>query len=323
MNNRRAYEHHLKSSRDLVTPHEATRSGFVSLALEKNRKATPLVTEARALKSVASQAIRPRQLLELEFFPARNSLLAAAGVSHKATNHLSDKDKLEAIEGLIENFLEPSGADFVEELVYRFLLTKGDALGGSIRNLAGAMGERKLTRGLISALNIFGSDYCWLPLKGREWIWISKDDESNVKGISWIANDIPRTLIYNLTVPIVGKNVDICIFNSPPEDMIFRNNTYSVHHKPEKYIALGELKGDIAPAGADEHWKTANSALGRIRKAFSSRNLRPHTFFVGAAIENDMAKEIFVQLQSDIMDNAANLTNDDQLASLCNWIARL
>lgn len=102
LNNRRAYEHHLKSSRDLVTPHEATRSGFVSLALEKNRKATPLVTEARALKSVASQAIRPRQLLELEFFPARNSLLAAAGVSHKATNHLSDKDKLEAIEGLID-----------------------------------------------------------------------------------------------------------------------------------------------------------------------------------------------------------------------------
>ncbi len=323
MNKRRTCEHHLKSPIDLITPHEATRSGFVSLALEKNRKATPLVAEARALKSVVSQTTRPRQLSGIEFSPIRNSLLAAAGVSQKATNHLSDKDKLEAIEGLIENFLEPFGADFVEELVYRFLLTKGDAFGGSMRNLAGAMGERKLTRGLISALNISGSDYCWLPLKGREWIGASKDDESNVKGISWIVNDMPRTLVYNLTVPIVGKNVDVCIFHSTPEDMIFGNNTHSAHHQPEKYIALGELKGGIDPAGADEHWKTANSALGRIRQAFSLKNLSPHTFFVGAAIENDMAKEIFVQLQSDVMDNAANLTNDDQLASICNWMARL
>ena len=31
---------------------------------------------------------------------------------------------------------------------------------------------------------------------------------------------------------------------------------------------FGELKGGIDPAGADEHWKTGNSALVRIRKAF-------------------------------------------------------
>ena len=40
----------------------------------------------------------------------------------------------------------------------------------------------------------------------------------------------------------------------------------------------------------------------------------------GAAIENSMSNEIFSQLQSDVLTNAANLTNDDQIASLCNWL---
>jgi len=37
------YRSHLNSSDDLVTTYEATRAGFVALALEKNRKATPYV----------------------------------------------------------------------------------------------------------------------------------------------------------------------------------------------------------------------------------------------------------------------------------------
>ena len=43
MSNNQPYFNHLKSSEDLITPHEATRAGFVSLALEKNRKATPFI----------------------------------------------------------------------------------------------------------------------------------------------------------------------------------------------------------------------------------------------------------------------------------------
>jgi len=44
-------------------------------------------------------------------------------------------DKNEAIRGLIENFLEPSGKDFVDELVYRFLLTKSSHPAISLFNL--------------------------------------------------------------------------------------------------------------------------------------------------------------------------------------------
>ena len=72
-------------------------------------------------------------------------------------------------------------------------------------------------------------------------------------------------------------------------------------------------------AGADEHWKTANSALGRIRTVFGSKT---DTVFIGAAIEANMANEIFNQLQDGQLTNAANLNNDAQLYNVVNWIIR-
>ena len=80
------YLQHLKSSKSLETTYEAVRAGFVALALEKNRRATPFVAQARALKAAASKAKSPASLLTIpEIQPA---LLTAAGVSDKAVNHL-------------------------------------------------------------------------------------------------------------------------------------------------------------------------------------------------------------------------------------------
>jgi len=42
--------------------------------------------------------------------------------------------------------------------------------------------------------------------------------------------------------------------------------------------------------------------------------------FVGAAIGNSMADEIWQQLKKGTLSNAANLTNADQVASLCGWL---
>jgi type II restriction enzyme len=51
--------------------------------------------------------------------------------------------------------------------------------------------------------------------------------------------------------------------------------------------------------------------------------LTPKTFFIGAAIEKSMAVEIFDELQNGILSNAANLTNDEQLISVCDWVVSL
>lgn len=317
------FKNHLKSYRSLITPYEETRAGFISLALEKNRKATPFVEEAKALKAFAVRAKKPKDLLAIS--EIQNSLLTAAGVSDKAKNHLQDSDKNEAISGLIETFLEPSGKSFVDELVYRFLLTRGDSLGGSMRNLAGALGEWRFTRILMSTFSVRGIAFKYLDSKSNKWMksHCEPDIEKQVKGLHWVSGGKKRTLIYNLTVPTVRKNVDLCLFNCSPNEITFGKNKDSAHHKPEKYLALGELKGGIDPAGADEHWKTANSALERIRMAFAGKDCNPHTFFIGAAIENAMAQEIYQQLSDRTLSNGANLTNGDQVVSLCDWLIKI
>ena len=162
------YRRHLKSSSDLVTTYEETRAGFVALALERSRRATPMVEEARALQARASQATSPASLLRIKGISI--ALLTAAGVSGKAAGHMLPEDKTDAIKGLIKNFLEPAGDDFVEELVFRFLLTRGDTLGGSMRNLGGALAQRKFTRSLIAALTVDGVPYLWLHSSSGKWI---------------------------------------------------------------------------------------------------------------------------------------------------------
>ena len=128
-------------------------------------------------------------------------------------------------------------------------------------------------------------------------------------------------MIMNITIPAVKKNVDLSILDGTINDL--KRGKQSIIHNSEKYIALGELKGGFDPAGADEHWKTAYSALERIRNGFKKLKLQPQSFFIGAAIENSMASEIYKQLKNGKLDNAANLTSDDQLTEICKWILNL
>ncbi|MCI2430388.1 type II restriction endonuclease [Candidatus Acetothermia bacterium] len=319
MPKRPPYRNHLRSTNDLITTYEATRAGFVALALEKNRRATPHVAEARALQEATLKAKTPADLLTISGI--ESGLLTAAGLSDKSLAHLLPEDKKEAINGLIKNFLEPAGAKFVEELVFRFLLTRGDTLGGSMRNLGGALAQRKLTRSIISALRIAGVKYKWQHAKTKRWADMTEEDseiELSLRGLSWQTQGKSRTLIYNLTVPLVKNNVDMCLFNISPEDL-----EATKYKATKSYIALGELKGGIDPAGADEHWKTARAALDRIREAFSKAKHSPHTFFIGAAIEKKMANEMWSQLKEGLLSNAANLNEPHQIASISRWFCSL
>ena len=306
---------HLNSTLDLKTTYEATRAGFVALALEKNIRATPLIAEARALQEAASQAKSPADLLKINGI--ENGLLTAAGISDKAITHLQPEDKSAAIRNLIETFLEKAGTKFVEELVFRYLLTRGDTLGGSMRNIGGILAQRKFIRAILSALKIPGIPYQWQHTKSRTWLESSDDLEIEllIRALYWRNGKKHRTLSYNMTVPLIKNNVDLCLFNVSPENFDPTN--------PKSYLALGELKGGIDPAGADEHWKTARTALERIRKSFARAKLKPHTFFVGAAIEKKMADEIWDELQNGELSNAANLNEENQVASVSRWLCNL
>lgn len=313
------YLDHCQSSTDLVTTYEATRAGFIALALEKNRLATPHVVAARALQEAVSKAKQPTDLLTIR--DIETGLLTAAGLSNKACKHLQTNDKERAIKGLIQDFLAPAGEKFIEELIFRFLLTRGETLGGTMRNLGGALAQKKLTRAIISALTIAGISAQWWHAKADHWMDYAEDDteiESSLRGLSWEKANKHRTLIYNLKTPVVNNSVDMCLFDVSPD----RVNA-TVYNTATSYIALGELKGGIDPAGADEHWKTANTALSRIREAFLKMGHSPQLFFIGAAVEQKMADEIWQQLADGLLSNAANLNDEMQVASISRWLCNL
>ncbi len=162
------------------------------------------------------------------------------------------------------------------------------------------------------------------PTSQENNIWKDKQEddtgiEKTMKAIYWETDNKTRVFAFNLNIPIVSKNVDLCLFDCNNEGY----GRGTIVNEPTKIIMLGELKGGIDPAGADEHWKTANTALDRIRSAFSRISVPIKTSFVGAAIEIAMSQEIFEQLSNNTLTNVANLTNTNQLVEYCNWILKL
>jgi Restriction endonuclease BsobI len=279
-----------------------------------------MVAEARNLKVNASQANTPIALRGIDGIEA--ALLAAAGVSDKAAGHFLQNERDIAVENLITEFLEPAGNAFVEELVFRFMLTRGDSLGGSMRNVAGVLAQRKLSRAVMAALHNAGSSFRWFHGPTRAWADVPASGvaglEVDLRGLTWAKGKYPRTMLFNLHVPAVRNSVDVCVLDCSTDE-----KRSDVIHNPARYVALGELKGGIDPAGADEHWKTAGTALARIREGFRKQILNPPIFYVGGAIAEKMASEIWDQMQDGRLANAANLTCDDQVASLCSWLCEL
>lgn len=305
---------------DLITTHEQTRAGFLKIALEKNAISDPYVKNAVVFKAMVKDLKSPEEILDKK--EIRPFVLAASGLSDKSLAYLDEDDRDLAIKNLIEKFLLPSGKNFVDEIIYRYLLTKGDAVGGVMRNRIGAFGQEKLIRTIISCMNVQGISYSWISYKISKWVPKSDDDsgiEKDIKAICWNGIGGERILVFNMNLEIVKKNIDICLFNC-------NKKSYDSICKLENASAtlmLGELKGGIDPAGADEHWKTAHTALERIRESYSKKSINIKTSFVGAAIQSSMAKEIYEQLNKGILTNAANLGNDEQLVEYCNWILEL
>jgi type II restriction enzyme len=303
---------------ELVTSRQETRTGFIEFALEKNRHSKPFIESAKAFKHFAMQAQTPSDLLNI--IQIRESLITAAGLSDKSMQYFTEEDKTVAINELVKNFLEPAGDEFVDEAVYRYLLIKGDALGGSMRNIIGALAQQKLIRALLSVMSGQGIEYRWISSVNKiNWKDKPNDDygiENEMKAIYWNNNQKDRTLAFNLNIPIVGKNIDICLFSCSDSEF----NRGKIVNDINSHVMLGELKGGIDPAGADEHWKTANTALERIRTSYFNSGHAVTTSFIGAAIENSMAEEIYVQLMKGTLSFAANLTKSNQVYEYCNWL---
>lgn len=219
--------------------------------------------------------------------------------------------------------MKPAGAAYIDEATFRYLIIKGDAVGGTMRNKIGALGQERLIRAIFSSMSVRGIECDRICTNSKYWESVDSTVvgvEANIKALHWSNSYGERTLVFNAKIPTVNKNVDICLFSSSLNDY---DQGKIVRHD-DKALMFGELKGGIDPAGADEHWKTGNSALNRIRKSFAGAGYPTmKTSFIGAAIEHSMAVEIFDQLENGTLTNASNLTNNNQLIEYCNWLIEL
>ncbi|GIW91257.1 MAG: hypothetical protein KatS3mg109_1689 [Pirellulaceae bacterium] len=292
----------IRRAADLVTPHEQVCAGFLEQAEMKATKATPYVAQAKALHDEIATV---NDIVELAHKPEiRLELLAAAGFSEKAMSHLSTAELETALESVLNKIKDESGDDWRQEIVYRYLLTKGDTLGGSMRNYTGALGAKKLCSALIRALCDKNMAY---------ETFSSPSNAEKIQMMKWRG----RILVFDKTPQFLGNNIDVILLKA----LTSKEDPRQIVHDPAAFIACGEVKGGIDPAGADEHWKTANTGLGRIRSSFKDN--RPKLFFAAAAIEAAMAEEIISQLKNGDLDFAANLTKAEQLAALAAWLVSL
>lgn len=294
----------INSADSLVTRREATREGFLAQALAKTEKATAHVERARALMTALQTIHRVDELATLDQF--RDELIAAAGFSEKARDHISKAELNDALKKVFDSLYSKNVTAFREEIVYRFLITKGDALGGGMRNWTGATAAEKFTTALIGALKARAIEPDVRRAKGV----------GKAQRIRWDG----RLFLFDVKPQLIGNNVDMILMKVESASMAEKDLLAS----PRDYLACGELKGGIDPAGADEHWKTARSALDRVHDRFSNLGIScPDLFFVGAAIELSMAREIYGRLQDGRLRFAANLTEEEQVSDLTEWLAML
>lgn len=297
---------HIATASDLVTSKEATRDGFLLQAIAKSSgKAVPYVDKAKALMSALRAGGSLDSLLSDPTY--RNELISAAGLSDKARKYFTPNELDERAKEVLSSVVSTSGATWVEEIVYRYLLTKGDTLGGEMRNWVGMNAQRQLSAALKN----------FLPPQGV--VETIDTDSGKLRRVDWGE----RRIYFDVKAQLLGNNIDVVLVNTASQ-VISLSSARNVLEVPDAYLACGELKGGIDPAGADEHWKTAKTALERIRTRFHNLDQAvPNLFFVGAAIQKRMADDIFDYLGDGTLDYAANLTVPEQVADLAQWLVNL
>lgn len=288
----------IKKAGDLVTSREAVREGFLDQATQKGKAAAPYIKRAQLFKK-ALKKIKSIDEIAEKLADFKDELAAAAGLSAKGARHLTQQE----LESIVKASLKVAAVekDFRQELVDRYLLTKGDALGGSMRNKIGSSAGEQLVARVVAALK-----------QKKITPVIVRSKKNKIQSLQWDS----RYLRFDHKPKLIEKNIDAILINTHG----LREVTKDALNEADRYIAAGELKGGIDPAGADEHWKTAKSALDRIRSKFTKK---PALFFVGAAIESAMAVEIFDQLKNKELTYAANLNSQEQIDDLAHWLVNL
>jgi type II restriction enzyme len=275
-------------AKDLVTKEEDIVKGVMWQSHQKRSLSKDIVKNSLEAKR------RLRKITDIEDIFCDNLLLdfvlAATMLSKKSIQHFSHSSLVSYIKSEID-FDRINEQNYLNEIEKYYLQTAGEAVGGKIRNIIGKKGNDIFVRYIKEYLN----------KNNIEYIEIIKNN--NIQLIE--TNEI--VILFNKKPNFIGKSVDFLVIKK------YENGTYDIEDH-NQYISAGELKSGIDPAGADEHWKTARTALSRIHKAFIQKNIdSPNIFFIGGAISKNMAEEIIENIYNKKLAWGANLNNKKQM----------
>ena len=151
----------------LITTKDARRAGFLEVALRRNEESIPYLDQAKTLYARIIQETTVAEDI-LNMTDCREAFLEAAGYSQKTKSNLSDEDKDLLLKEFVEKILKSSGVKYADEIVYRYLMSLGEQLGGRMRNIIGVVARGKLSLRIISALTTCGYKF-ELYTKERGW----------------------------------------------------------------------------------------------------------------------------------------------------------
>tara|TARA_B100000700_G_C14929706_1_gene801309 strand:- start:161 stop:1042 length:882 start_codon:yes stop_codon:yes gene_type:complete len=280
----------LNSAEDLITSKDRTISGFTWQARRKVERAREFLRVVDNIEKTDLGEIDSADRL-MDHPEVRDFLITSCMLSQKSLGHIDFDGQKRVLSNLID--FELLGDDgYKKGLINRYLLTAGDSLGGSMRNIVGQAAQKRLNERIIGRLEAKG----FTPS-------IQETKSGKVSIIRWS----DKAVILDRKPKFIAKSIDFIVVSGESAKTGELEN-------PADYISCGELKGGIDPAGADEHWKTARSALERIAQKFGDEHKPcPKLIFIGAAIEASMAAEIHKLVTDGWLSAAANLNYTEQL----------
>jgi len=230
----------------ITTPQEI-QDGFVRQFLDKWR----LLIVERYSEPIVDFELNLRRIeaTDLDSFlqQLNGSILdrcyTAIGASEKAKNHLPTEQL--AIRRYIANAMEIANVSSIDEairlLVVGFSLISGDSMGGASRNIVGNLGEDIIQEVLEDN---FDGEILEENASGRP-----KVTQIMINGEIYFVH-------WNRKIAAARKNYDFII-------------TSSRNFDERTILGVMEIKSGCDPAGADEHWSTANS---KLQVLYAARN---------------------------------------------------
>lgn len=287
---------------DLISTAEDTASAFALQALRKTDLAISYLDAAEVFEAKLEKLDDIHQIINNEGI--RGDLLTSVGISDKAKKYFTSESAKAYLEEIVKKIDAQTNKSLKLDLVNRFLLTSGDSMGGRSRNLIGREGGDRLIQFIREGLE-----------KKEIHYEVVSNSQDKITSLIWDQ----RIMLFDVKPSWIGKNIDVILLKDANG-----TNNIEIREKPELFLACGEIKGGADPAGSDEHWKTARSALERISDAFKEANCPcPKLFFAGLSIVPGVAKEIVDHLDHGKLSKASNLARAEQVAALADWLISL